>query len=114
MEKSDGIKSPEVVPYFTDENFSNVPMHLRRTKFSVPVFVLKTFFESYDVEVNSIHKYKKFISFSIRLNPRPESGTLGRWPPVEDIHRIISEDVHTLSVCEDGNIIKEIVPAPDF
>lgn len=114
MEKSGGIRSPEVEPYFTDENFSDVSMHLRRMKFSVPVFVLKTFFESYDVEVNSIYKYKRFVSFSIRLNPRPESGALGRWPPVEDINRIISEDVYTLSVGEEGEIIKDPIPAPEF
>jgi hypothetical protein len=114
MKNTGGIRSPNMVPYFTKAKFADVSMHLRRMKFCIPVFVLKTFYESYDVEIRNIYKYKNFLFFSIKMDPRPESGALGRWPPVEDIHRIVSEDVLSLSSSESGDIETDFIPHPDF
>jgi hypothetical protein len=114
MENSGGIRSPSIVPYFTESDFSEVSMHLRRMKFCIPVFILKLFYEDYDVSINNIYKYKSFLFFSIRMDPRPESGALGRWPPVEDIHRIVSEDVLSLSSPEGGGGIEtDYIPHTD-
>ena len=95
--------SEELINYYTEEGYCEVPIHLRRMIFSVPIYSLKISFDYFRVNLLKSISYKNFYSTVLQFYPRKEKGALGSWPPSSEIKNILSKSTYRVDT-KNGNL----------
>lgn len=101
--------------YYTAAEIQSQPPNLRRLRFCFPTYLHKIAFDHFQVSSLGAWYYKTFYHTALFFEPRKGSSILGKtWPPLDEFKELLRAPMTRLEVDNQGQIMKENLPAPSL